>query len=100
MGHDVQVGLPDRHKGEQHNDHGALGIPHTTQATGQNMVDAVKEHEDQDYPGEPDAVVHYHRIVGEELHRLGSEQVHQGNDHAGKAQGQGNGAENSLFYPL
>ena len=65
MGHDVQVGLPDRHKGEQHNDHGALGIPHATQATGQNMVDTVKEHEDQNDLRKPDAIVHHRRIVGE-----------------------------------
>ena len=50
MGHDVQVGLPDRHKGEQHDDHGALGIPHTPQATGQNMVDT-RLAASQDYDG-------------------------------------------------
>ena len=45
-GHEVEVDLADQDKGQQHDDHRTDGIAPAPQGTGQDLVHAVEEHEE------------------------------------------------------
>ena len=46
MGHEVEVDLADQDKGQQHDDHGTDRIAPSPQGSGQDLVHAVEEHEE------------------------------------------------------
>lgn len=69
-GHEKQIGLPDSDKGYQHNQHGTYRITTATKRTGQYMVHAVKEQEENILPNEDGTSVDNRLVTGKHSHGI------------------------------
>ena len=100
VGADEEINLSKDHEGENHDDHGRLGISDTTQGAGVDLIEGGNTVKETVEPYKESAEADHIRILVKEVNDLWSGDEFQNTNGIGNDQGKQNAGGNSLLDPF